>query len=135
MLVADAGAVGAARGGDRERDQRRGVVALGHVGAGRVHAVGLGERGELVGGLALDAGQRADDLAVDLVADLVDQALAVHAVAEEEAVEGAGVERGLDDADAALVDVAEDHQALGAGGLQRADLGGIVGLAVLVRRR
>ena len=55
--------------------------------------------------------------------------------AEEEALERAGVERGLHDARAALVDVAAHDEPLAAGGRKRADLGRVVGLAVLMRLR
>ena len=64
-----------------------------------------------------------------------DQAVADHAVGEKELVERARIERGLDDALAALVQVAGHDQDVAADRRQRRDLGAIVALAVLVRRR
>jgi hypothetical protein len=59
-------------------------------------------------------------------------AWADHAVGEDEGVERAGVERGLDDAGAALVDVARNHEQIATGRGQRADFGRVVGAAVFM---
>ena len=66
------------------------------------------------------------------VAEVLFQRVADHAVGKIERVEGAGIERGLDDARAALVDIARDHENLAAGRGQRADFGRVVGLAVFM---
>src|SRR5690606_33511183 len=73
--------------------------------------------------------------AVQLGPEVLVQLLAYHAVREVEGGEGAGVERVPDDARTALVDVARDDQHVAARRGERADLGRVVGLAVLMRGR
>ncbi|MPL73686.1 hypothetical protein SDC9_19492 [bioreactor metagenome] len=116
----------------RQQHQRRRVIGLGRVDARPVEARSLRQCDEGILACAF-RGRHLAEGAVELGAEVLLERRRDHAVGQHEGREGAGVERAAQDARTALIDIARHHERIATRSRQRADLGRIVGLAVLMR--